>query len=538
MSQQKQDPPGNTPFEVIGPDAASAPAAEDTLPAWKRGLLSAHLYMQRPAVQRVKNVAISLMEGVGQIEPSNPYSLGIAAGVLLNSLSDHLEEEFGGYSPLTRAWHMLNDSGADETADAQIVLPSSQFARFLFPHLDQSRVQVYLRDASAGKAASGSGSKLTGEGSTSSGSGAPCIYRYPLNEERKGAGPEDAQWIYWMSAARTPTSDQMLSPVKATGPLSAEVREACLAPWRTRFWRHYSNHVEASWDAQGRKEVLITKQSPPWEYKGKQGDDLLDRWARFRAVGIKRHVILHGPPGNGKSTLAREVSARSGLRTLFLPVQTLEGLTLWDVRTLCAAIQPELVILDDLDRLGREKLEKLLGLFEDGEEGASGISASMLIATTNNLSRLPQALRRPGRFDEVWFVNRVHGDGLDELARYLATNEGLDLSEEDFQRLLTACRERGHTSAHVRELARRIKALGLDEALSVMEGDLTFDPAWNLPDDGEEPRGSGLGEEESHGDEELQVGEILDGSYPPEDDDDYDDYYDGDEEDDSDDDDD
>lgn len=133
-----------------------------------------------------------------------------------------------------------------------------------------------------------------------------------------------------------------------------------------------------------------------------------EQWFRLHHLPFRRGYLLHGPPGNGKSTAIRAmVSSRSlhaySLR-LFDP--RIDDSDLADLFEQAANNCPALIMFEDLDRAfprtGSSKsqisLQSLLNCL-DGVATSEGI---VVVATANEPTILdPAILRRPGRFDRV-----------------------------------------------------------------------------------------------------------------------------------------
>jgi len=137
--------------------------------------------------------------------------------------------------------------------------------------------------------------------------------------------------------------------------------------------------------------------------------------AYFEALRVEPQsgVLLYGPPGNGKTLLAKAVATQCNAH--FELISGPEVLSKWvgeseaNLRTLFARarlLAPSVVLIDELDSLAPRRdrvrqhhdvqvLSQLLVLL-DGLETRGAVA---LVATTNRLEAIDPALRRPGRFD-------------------------------------------------------------------------------------------------------------------------------------------
>jgi hypothetical protein len=131
-------------------------------------------------------------------------------------------------------------------------------------------------------------------------------------------------------------------------------------------------------------------------------------WFRANKLPFRRGYLLHGPPGNGKSTAIRAMMTSRGLTaytmTLFTDQQDDSDLN--NLFELAVKNRPSMVLLEDLDRAfpktgetkSRISLQALLNAL-DGVGTGEGI---VVVATANEPTILdPAILRRPGRFDRV-----------------------------------------------------------------------------------------------------------------------------------------
>ncbi|MGH3941272.1 MAG: AAA family ATPase [Pseudonocardiaceae bacterium] len=130
-------------------------------------------------------------------------------------------------------------------------------------------------------------------------------------------------------------------------------------------------------------------------------------------IGTARGIILHGPPGNGKTLLARSVARRLGAH--FFSINGPEILSkfygeseqrLRKVFEDAAREQPSVVFIDELDSIAPSRdsvsgdlevrlVSQLLTLMD----GLTDRGQIIVIGATNRPSAVDQALRRPGRFD-------------------------------------------------------------------------------------------------------------------------------------------
>lgn len=121
---------------------------------------------------------------------------------------------------------------------------------------------------------------------------------------------------------------------------------------------------------------------------------------RFDGKNIPRSVLFVGPPGTGKSTIIRLIAHTMAKRSLRISVPELIKN---DVNTIIAAIEvfrPEVLIIDDLDRLHDPK--SLLDGLEDFRS-----TTGIVLASMNSTKRVDRALLRPGRFDDVRDVTAI-----------------------------------------------------------------------------------------------------------------------------------
>jgi hypothetical protein len=186
---------------------------------------------------------------------------------------------------------------------------------------------------------------------------------------------------------------------------------------------------------------------------------------RLLAAGrhLKRGILLHGPPGTGKTTTAMYLVSRMPGRTVVL----LTGGGLGLVEPACALareLQPAMVVLEDVDLVARERMFDSSGpiLFELLNE-MDGLAADMdviFLLTTNRPEILEPALAaRPGRIDQAVELPLPDANGLRQLIELYSA--GLELRVRDLAAVVA--RLEGATPAHVKELLRKAAVAAAEE---------------------------------------------------------------------------
>jgi cell division protease FtsH len=147
---------------------------------------------------------------------------------------------------------------------------------------------------------------------------------------------------------------------------------------------------------------------------------------------IPKGVLLVGPPGTGKTLLARAVAGEAKVPFFSLSgsefVEMFVGVGAARVRDLFAQAEqkaPCIIFIDELDALGRARVQSPMGSHEEREQTLNQLLAEMdgfdsrkaiiIMGATNRPEVLDPALLRPGRFDRQVLVDKPDVKGREEI---------------------------------------------------------------------------------------------------------------------------
>ncbi|MDF1700293.1 MAG: ATP-dependent zinc metalloprotease FtsH [Planctomycetota bacterium] len=157
---------------------------------------------------------------------------------------------------------------------------------------------------------------------------------------------------------------------------------------------------------------------------------------KFKKIGarIPRGVMLVGPPGCGKTLLAKAIAGEAGVPFFSVSgsdfVEMFVGVGASRVRDLFKQARensPCIIFLDEIDAVGRRRGTGLGGGHDEREQTLNQILVEMdgfdtdqgiiLLAATNRPDVLDPALLRPGRFDRNLVINLPDIKGREQILR-------------------------------------------------------------------------------------------------------------------------
>jgi transitional endoplasmic reticulum ATPase len=235
------------------------------------------------------------------------------------------------------------------------------------------------------------------------------------------------------------------------------------------------------------REVLIEVPKVPWSSVGgleetKQMLREAVEWPltnpdAFDRMGIRppRGVLLFGPPGTGKTMLAKAVATES--RANFISIKGPEVLSKWvgdsekavrEIFKKARQVAPCIVFLDEIDSLAPKRSissqnhvsERLVNQILTSMDGIEEMNGVIVLAATNRPDMLDPALLRTGRFDRLLFIGPP---GPEERVAILRIHtKGMPL-KKDVDLAALAQRTEGYTGADLEGLCREAALISLRE---------------------------------------------------------------------------
>ena len=188
---------------------------------------------------------------------------------------------------------------------------------------------------------------------------------------------------------------------------------------------------------------------------------------------IPKGVLLVGPPGTGKTLLARAVAGEAHVPFFSLSgsefVEMFVGVGAARIRDLfqqAEAKAPCIVFIDELDALGKVRVQSPFGSHEEREQTLNQLLAEMdgfdsrkgviIMGATNRPEVLDPALLRPGRFDRQVLVDKPDVNGREEILRIHA--KGVKVAP-DVDLRIVAARTAGFAGADLANLVNEAALL-------------------------------------------------------------------------------
>jgi len=204
----------------------------------------------------------------------------------------------------------------------------------------------------------------------------------------------------------------------------------------------------------------------------------------FKRMGIKppRGILLYGPPGCGKTLLARAVATESEAN--FISVKGPEIFSKWvgesekairEIFRKARTAAPAIIFFDELDSIIPRRgagysdsgaSERVISQLLTEMDGIEALQNVVVIGATNRPDILDPAVMRPGRFDRLIDVPAPDSKALMQIFKIHAHDMPLS-ADVDLQEV--AVKAKGYSGADVEALCREAAMNALRESIDAKE---------------------------------------------------------------------
>ena len=128
---------------------------------------------------------------------------------------------------------------------------------------------------------------------------------------------------------------------------------------------------------------------------------------REKGLPNSRGIILSGPPGTGKTMMAKSIAAEADVTTILISAEMIKQKDqVKRAFKMARKLSPSLLIIEDIDTAGTVSRKftdhPILGEYLQAMDGMETNDGVVVLATTNHTENIDPAISdRPGRFDRI-----------------------------------------------------------------------------------------------------------------------------------------